>query len=92
MSESTYKVQGSRVYKQGEHSYNLNNKHDATKLCETLNHYEEISRLNKNIDKQFDKVTRELIQVKMSLSILTDDINKLAGDIHDLKGVSSDTE
>jgi len=84
-SETIYQVQGSRVYGNG-YSYNLNNRVDATKLCETLNHYEEISRLNKNIDKQFDKVTRELIQVKMSLSILTDDINKLAGDIHDLKG------
>ena len=84
-SESTYRVQGSRVYGKG-YSYNLNNKVDATKLCETLNHYEEISRLNRNIDKQFDKVTRELIQVKMSLSILTEDINKLASDIHDLKG------
>ena len=83
-SETTYKVNNSRVYGAGW-SYNLNNKVDATKLCETLNHYEEISRLNHNIDKQFDKITKELIQVKMSLSILTEDINKLAGDIHDLK-------
>ena len=83
-SESIYRVQGSRVYGNG-YSYNLNNKVDATKLCETLNHYEEISRLNRNIDKQFDKITKELIQVKMGLSILTEDINKLAGDIHDLK-------
>lgn len=83
-SESIYCVQGSRVYGNG-YSYNLNNKVDATKLCETLNYYEEISRLNRNIDKQFDKITKELIQVKMSLSILTEDINKLAGDIHDLK-------
>ena len=83
-SESPYKVNNSRVYGAGW-SYNLTNQKDAIKLCETLNHYEEISRLNSNIDKQFDKVTRELIQVKMSLSILTEDINKLAGDINALK-------
>ena len=79
-----WSIKGSRVYG-NSYSYNLNNKVDATKLCETLNHYEEISRLNRNIDKQFDKITKELIQVKMSLSILTEDINKLAGDINDLK-------
>ena len=82
-SESTFRVQGSRVYGNG-YSYNLNNKVDATKLCETLNHYEEISRLNKNIDKQFDKVTRELIQVKMTLNILNEEINQLASDINTL--------
>ena len=83
-SESTYRVQGSRVYGNG-YSYNLNNRVDATKLCETLNHYEEISRLNKSIDKQFDKVTRELIQVKMTLKILNNEINNLASDINAIK-------
>lgn len=78
-----WKIQGSRVYGQG-YSYNLNNKVDATKLCETLNHYEEISRLNRNIEQQFDKITRELIQVKMTLNILNDEVNQLSGDINDL--------
>ena len=83
MSEQPYRVQGSRVYGQG-YSYNLNNKVDAIKLCETLNHYEEINRLNRNIDKQFDKITRELIQVKMTLSVLNSEIQTLSSDINAL--------
>ena len=82
-SETTYKVNNSRVYGAGW-SYNLTNQKDAIKLCETLNHYEEISRLNKNIDKQFDKVTRELIQVKMTLSVLNSEIQTLSSDINAL--------
>lgn len=54
-------------------------------LTKHTKHLRKTSILNKNIEKQFDKITREIIQVKMSLSILTEDINKLAGDIHDLK-------
>ena len=81
---SKWQIQGSRVYGNGQ-SYNCTNKVTAEQLQHTLNTYETILELNKNIDKQFDKVTRELIQVKMSLSILTEDINKLAGDIHALK-------
>ena len=79
-SESTYRVQGSRVYGNG-YSYNLNNKVDATKLCETLNHYEEISRLNKNIDKQYDKITKQIIQLKLSIGTLTEEINTLQEEI-----------
>jgi len=82
-SEPAYKVNNSRVYGAGW-SYNLTNQKDAIKLCETLNHYEEISRLNRNIDKQFDKITRELIQVKMTLNILNEEVNQLSGDINAL--------
>jgi len=83
-SESTYRVQGSRVYGQG-YSYNLNNKVDATKLCETLNHYEEISRLNKNIEQQFDKITKQIIQVNMTLQILNDEVKRLTGELNGVK-------
>ena len=79
-SETTYKVNNSRVYGAGW-SYNLNNKVDATKLCETLNHYEEISRLNKNIDKQYDKIIKQIIQLKLSIGTLTEEINTLQEEI-----------
>ena len=84
MSEQPYRVQGSRVYGQG-YSYNLNNKVDAIKLCETLNHYEEISRLNRNIDKQYDKITKQIIQLKLSIGTLTEEINTLHETIQTLQ-------
>lgn len=79
-SETTYKVNNSRVYGAGW-SYNLTNQKDAIKLCETLNHYEEISRLNKNIDKQYDKITKQIIQLKLSIGTLTEEINTLQEEI-----------
>lgn len=82
---SKWSIKGSRVYGNGQ-SYNCINKVTAESLLNTLNTYEKTSILNKNIEQQFDKVTKELIQVKMSLSILTEDINNLASDINDLKG------
>jgi len=78
-----WKIQGSRVYGQG-YSYNLNNKVDATKLYETLNHYEEISRLNKNIDKQFDNITRQVIQLKLTINTLREEINHLGDTINEI--------
>lgn len=80
---STWKIQGSRVYGNGN-SYNCTNKVTAESLLNTLNTYEKTSILNKNIEKQFDKITKELIQVKMTLNILNDEINKLTSDINDL--------
>ena len=73
-------IKGSRVYGQN-YSYNLNNKVDATKLYETLNHYEEISRLNKNIEQQYDKITKQIIQLKLSIGTLTEEINTLQEEI-----------
>lgn len=69
--------QGSRVYKQGEHSYNLNNKHDATKLCETLNTCETTRTLNRNIEEQYDRITKQIIQLKLNIETLTEEINTL---------------
>ena len=76
MSESTYKCQGSRVFGQG-YSYNLTNKIDAERLCSTLNNYEQNLQLEQNISKQYDKITKEIIQIQLTLGILNDDINKI---------------
>ena len=78
MSESTepYKVQGSRVYGQG-YSYNLTSKIDAERLVTTLNKYETTSQINKNIEKQFDKLEKQVIQIKLSIGTLQEDIQYL---------------
>lgn len=81
-----WKIQGSRVYGNGN-SYNCTNKATAESLLNTLNTYEKTSRLNKNIDKQFDKITRQLIQTNHSLNILKDDMERLT---KELDNVSTD--
>ncbi len=76
MSESTYKVIGSRVSGNG-YSYNCTSRIDAERLCNTLNTYENTINLNKTIDQQFDKITKQIIQIKLSIGILNEDINTL---------------
>ena len=85
-SETTYKVDNSRVYGEGW-SYNLTNQKDAIKLCETLNQYEKTVQLHRNLDKQFDNITRQLIQTNLSLNILKDDMERLT---KELQNVSTD--
>ena len=76
MSESTYQVQGSRVYGNGE-SYNVTNRITAENLCKTLNCYEKTSKEYKEITEKLDKLNKQVIQIQLSLGILTDDINTL---------------
>lgn len=80
---SKWQIQGSRVYGNGQ-SYNCTNKVTAEQLHNTLNNYEKTVNLQSNIDKQFDKITKELIQVKMTLNILNEEVNQLADDINTL--------
>lgn len=79
-----WKIQGSRVYGNGQ-SYNCTNKITAEQLHNTLTTYEKTVQLNKNIEEQFDKLTRQVIQVQMTLKILDDEINNLASDINAIK-------
>ena len=79
-----WKIQGSRVYGNGQ-SYNCTNKITAEQLHNTLTTYEKTVQLNKNIEQQFDKLTRQVIQVQMTLKILDDEINNLASDINAIK-------
>ena len=79
-----WKIQGSRVYGNGQ-SYNCTNKITAEQLHNTLTTYEKTVELNKNIEQQFDKLTRQVIQVQMTLKILDDEINNLASDINAIK-------
>ena len=79
-----YKVKVSRVYGNG-YSYNLTNQHDAERLCQTLNTYEKTVQLHKNIDEQFDRIQKQLIQTNLSLNILKDDMEKLTTQLQQVK-------
>lgn len=82
-SESTYRVQGSRVYGNGQ-SYNVTNRVTAEQLANTLNQYEKTVRLNNNIDQQYDRIQKQLIQVNMTLNILNTEIKTLTSGINEL--------
>ena len=59
-------------------AYNLNNKHDAIQLCETLNTAYKTLDTYKDIDAKYDKMTKTLIQIQMSLKIVEDEVNSLS--------------
>ena len=79
MSESIqWERNGTRVYSQGTgHSYNCINIATAKTLHQTLTTYETTHTLNKNIEQQYDKITKQIIQIQLSLGILTEEIQKL---------------
>jgi peptidoglycan hydrolase CwlO-like protein len=71
-------IQGSRVYSKGAgKSYNCINKITANDLYNTLTTYENTHTLNKNIEEQYDRITKQIIQIQLSLGILTEEIQKL---------------
>ena len=71
-----YKIQGSRVYGNGN-SFNCTNIVTAQTLCNTLNGYEKDLQLTQNISKQYDRITKQVIQIQLTLGILDEDIKKL---------------
>ena len=77
---SEYKIQGSRVYGNG-HSYNCTNKVTALELCNLLNTYEKTATEYKEIDSKLDKVQRTIISLQMSVSIISDELQKLHEEI-----------
>ena len=81
---SKWKIQGSRVYGNGQ-SYNCTNKITAEQLHNTLTTYEKTVELNKNIEQQFDKITKQIIQVNMTLQILNEEVKTLTGELNGVK-------
>ena len=71
-----YSTEGSRVYGMGT-SYNCTNVITAKELCNRLNQYEHDINLEKNITEQYDRLTKQIIQIQLTLGILNDDINKI---------------
>ena len=72
----TYKTDGSRVYGDG-HSFNCTNIATAKELQGILNEYEAYKKLNNNIQQQYDNITRQIIQIKLSIGTLTEEIHTL---------------
>ena len=73
----TYKTQGSSVYGNGQR-YNVTNNVTATELCNTLNRLTETITLYQNTTEQLDKISKQCIQIQMSVKILEDEVNKLS--------------
>lgn len=74
-----YTTKNTLVKGQG-YSYNLNNKHDANKLCEKLNNYETtITNLKKTIqtENNLDKLHQQVIALQMDLKVVQEDLDKI---------------
>ena len=74
-----YTTKNTLVKGQG-YSYNLNNKHDANKLCEKLNNYETtITNLKKTIQTEtnLEKLHQQVIALQMDLKVVQEDLNKI---------------
>ncbi len=77
---------GARVYSKGEgKSYNCTNIATAKQLHETLTTYEKTYNLNRNIEQQYDRITKQIIQLKLSIGTLTEEINTLHETIQTLQ-------
>lgn len=76
MSNEPYRVQGSRVYGEGQ-SYNCLNRITAENLCQTLNKYYVTKQLINETTNQYDKLNKQLVQINMTLKILEDEIQGL---------------
>ena len=74
-----YTTKNTLVKGQG-YSYNLNNKHDANKLCEKLNNYETtITNLKKTIQTEtnLDKLHQQVIALQMDIKNCQSDLDKI---------------
>ena len=77
---------GARVYSKGTgRSYNCTNIATAKQLHETLTTYEKTYNLNRNIEEQYDRITKQIIQLKLSIGTLTEEINTLHETIQTLQ-------
>ena len=71
-----WKRTGSRVHGKGK-SYNCLNIATAKDLHQTLTTYEKTTTLNQNIEQQYDKLTKKIIQIQLTLGILNEEIQTL---------------
>lgn len=78
-----YSIKGSLVRDHiHKRSYNMTSKIDAENLYNTLNTYHKTHTLNKNIEEQYDNITKQIIQLKLSISILTEEVQTLEASIN----------
>ena len=77
---------GARVHTNGKGaSFNCTNIATAKQLHQTLNNYEKTYTLNRNIEQQYDRITKQIIQLKLSIGTLTEEINTLHETIQTLQ-------
>ena len=76
MSESTYKQKGASVHGNGKR-YNLTNVASAIELCNTLNNLTDTAKTQESTSKQLEKISKQCIQIQMSVKILESEVNKL---------------
>ena len=80
-----YTIKGSLVKDHiHQRSYNMTSKIDAENLYNTLTTYHKTQTLNQNIEKQYDQITKQIIQLKLSISILTEEVQHLENSINKL--------
>ena len=72
----TYKCTGSSVYGNGKR-FNVTNNVTAIELCNTLNQLIEIQNTSSNIDKKLDQITKQCIQMKLTINTLHYEIERL---------------
>ena len=78
-----YTIKGSLVKDHiHKRSYNMTSKIDAENLYNTLTTYHKTQTLNQNIEKQYDNITKQIIQLKLSISILTEEVQTLEASIN----------
>ena len=69
---------GARVYSNGDgKSFNCVNIATAKDLHTILTNYENNHILNTNIQNQYDKINKQIIQLKLTIGTLTEEINTL---------------
>ena len=80
-----YSIKGSLVKDHiHQRSYNMTSKIDAENLYNTLTNYQRTYTLNKDIETKYDQITKQLIQIEMSISILTEEVQTLEESINAL--------
>ena len=76
VNQPPYKIKGTLVHGQG-YGYNLTSKIDAEKLCTTLNELHIKTQQYTTINTKLDEITRQIIQLKLTINILDEEIQKL---------------
>ena len=80
-----YTIKGSLVKDHiHKRSYNMTSRIDAENLYNTLTTYHKTQTLNQNIEKQYDQITKQIIQLKLSIKILTEEVQTLEASINAL--------
>lgn len=71
-----WKRQGSRVYGNGQ-SYNCTNIVTAQSLQNTLNTYENTKATNQQIEDTYDRISKQFIQIRLTLGTLQEEVQQL---------------